>query len=673
MKRVLAVSIMLTLFRIQGGAGAMSMCFANPGAYSSIVPAGVCFLSEGASSGDTAARKGDKECVLLPAPQRVDYPGGVLKLEPERFIFLDPNCSARLLGVGRAVRESLAQVGPKWELTAARGREQERIGAEITINPSAAPRAQGYRLTIGAGGIRVAAHDLAGAFYAARTLEQICRQRGGEGELTCVRIDDWPDFANRGVLLDISRDKVPTMQTLYGLVELLSQWKINQLQLYMEHTFAYRNHRVVWDKASPMTGEQIMDLDAYCRERFVELVPNQNSFAHMERWFKHKEYVHLAEREDRPFSISPAVPGSIELIGELYDELLPHFSSGQFNVGCDETFDLGLGKSKQMCESLGKGRVYLDFLKKINERVKKRGKVMQFWGDIILRHPELIGELPDGIIAMVWGYGAAHPFAGQCPKFAASKVPFYVCPGTSTWNSIAGRTDNALANLRSAAESGLAHGALGYLNTNWGDNGHWQPLPVCYPGFAYGAAVSWAAERNGDIDLPRALGVHAFEDGAGVMGRLAYDLGNAYEKPGVLLGNQSVLFYILLNPECAVDRGPYARLSIESLEGTRRYIDEVMRPLSKSRMGRRDGRQITDEMSSAAALLRHACSLAIARLRAADGKIANIGGGVRAELAADLRKIISEHKRLWLLRNREGGLSDSAARMERLLRLYEAK
>ncbi len=673
MKRVLAVSIMLTLFGIRGGPDAMSMCFANCGVYSLIVPAGSCFLSESAPSGDTLPKAEDKKYVFLPQPQRVDYSGGVMKLEAERFILLDPCCPERLLGVGRSVRESLGRVGPKWQLTAARGRQEQRIGAEITINPSESPRAQGYRLTIGAGGVRVAAHDLAGAFYAAQTLEQICRQRAGAGELTCVRIDDWPDFANRGVLLDISRDKVPTMQTLYGLVDLLSHCKINQLQLYMEHTFAYRNHRTVWDKASPMTGEQIMDLDAYCRERFVELVPNQNSFAHMERWFKHKEYVHLAEREDRPFSISPAVPGSIELIGELYDELLPHFSSGQFNVGCDETFDLGLGKSKQMCERLGKGRVYLDFLKKINERVKKHGKVMQFWGDIILRHPELIEELPDGIIAMVWGYGAAHPFAGQCPEFAASKVPFYVCPGTSTWNSIAGRTDNALANLRSAAESGPAHGAVGYLNTNWGDNGHWQPLPACYLGFAYGAAVSWAAERNGDIDLPRALDVHVFEDRAGVMGRLAYDLGNAYEKPKVLLGNQSVLFYILLNPECAVDRGPYARLSIESLEGTRRYIDEVMRPLSQSRMGRADERQIADEMSNAAALLQHACSLAIARLRAEDGRIANIGPAVREELASDLRKIIGEHRRLWLLRNREGGLDDSAARMERLLRLYGAE
>jgi hypothetical protein len=51
-------------------------------------------------------------------------------------------------------------------------------------------------------------------------------------------------------------------------------------------------------QASPMTAEEILRLDAYCRARFVELVPNQNSFGHFEQWLKHPEYRHLAECPD---------------------------------------------------------------------------------------------------------------------------------------------------------------------------------------------------------------------------------------------------------------------------------------------------------------------------------------------------------------------------------------
>lgn len=91
-----------------------------------------------------------------------------------------------------------------------------------------------------------------------------------------------------------SRDKVPTMSTLYDLIDQLSDWKINQIQLYIEHTFAYRGHDIVWKDSSPFTGEEILQLDRFCKERFIELVPNQNSFGHMHRWLCHDKYRSLS-------------------------------------------------------------------------------------------------------------------------------------------------------------------------------------------------------------------------------------------------------------------------------------------------------------------------------------------------------------------------------------------
>ncbi len=625
----------------------------------------------------------NEQLVLLPQPQRLHRPDGVHQLQPDRLIWLAGDTPGVLLRTGRAVQEALATVGQRWELTAARGDDLSHIGAIVHVDPAQVPQAEGYHLTIAADQIRIVAHDAAGAFYAAMTLRQIARQYAGTGELPCLRIEDWPDFPHRGVMLDISRDKVPTMETLYALVDMLAEWKVNQFQLYIEHTFAYRNHREVWEKASPMTGEQIMALDAYGRERYVELVPNQNSFGHMHRWLIHERYRHLAEapdgweppwgdRRNEPFSLCPLEPGSIELIAELYDELLPHFSSRQFNVGCDETWDLGQGKSKQACEERGVGRVYLDFLLKIHDLVQKRGRTMQFWGDIIMHHPELIPELPGGIIALEWGYEADHPFAADGEQFAAAGVPFYVCPGTSSWNSIAGRTENAIGNLWNAAKNGLAHGAIGYLNTDWGDNGHWQHLPVSFLGFAYGAAVSWAAQPNRDIDLPRALDLHVFQDAASVMGRLAYDLGNAYQETGAIIHNSSALARILLHPERPVEEGRLIGLTTEKLEHARSYIDQVMARLPEARMARPDAAQIADEFRNAAALLRHACKLGIARLQAEGGEIARIPAEVRQELAEELEGILAEYRRLWLVRNRPGGLSDSVGRLEPLLSIYSA-
>ena len=42
--------------------------------------------------------------------------------------------------------------------------------------------------------------------------------------------------------------------------------------------------------------------------------------------------------------------------------------------------------------------------------------------------------------------------------------------------------------ISAAAEAGLKYGAIGYLNTDWGDHGHLQYLPMSFAGLAKGAA-----------------------------------------------------------------------------------------------------------------------------------------------------------------------------------------
>ncbi|HTO24046.1 MAG TPA: family 20 glycosylhydrolase, partial [Spirochaetia bacterium] len=435
------------------------------------------------------------------------------------------------------------------------------------VQPDNLP-AEGYRIRLDASGVEMVGADPAGLFYAEATLAQVKRQAAGErpagtpppGALPAGIIEDWPDYAVRGVMLDISRDKVPTMETLESLVELLSSLKVNHLQLYTEHTFAYSNHREVWAEASPMTADEIRRLDAYCRRRFVELAPNQNSFGHLERWLALPRYIGLSEcprgfdwpwggRSEGPFSLDPSNPASLTLLEELFDELLPAFTSRRFNVGCDETFDLGQGRNRERCEREGKGRVYLQFLKEIHRRVTQRGCTMLYWGDIIMEHPELVPELPRDAIALEWGYESHHPFDEHGAKYRAAGVPWWVCPGTSSWNSFAGRTENCLGNLRAAARAGRQHGATGFLNTDWGDNGHWQFLPVSWLGLAAGAALSWCIGASEETDFASELDAHVFGDRAAVMGAAARDLGDAYLHTGARIHNESALFQVLRYPD----------------------------------------------------------------------------------------------------------------------------
>ncbi|HTL28959.1 MAG TPA: glycoside hydrolase family 20 zincin-like fold domain-containing protein [Tepidisphaeraceae bacterium] len=592
--------------------------------------------------------------VLVPAPRKVDVAGDSYPLAARGTIQIP---AALLAQVSPAIDRLQEELNSSWTI----GIANDKADIRFALDPSL--RTEGYKLSIKPDGIRVVAHEAAGAFYAIQTLRQIIRQ--SSGSLPALDIEDWPDFPNRGVMLDISRDKVPTMNTLFALIDKLAELKINQVQLYTEHTFAYSRHAEVWKNASPMTSEQIRELDHFCRERFIELVPNQNSFGHMERWLKHPTYKDLAEAPDgfdfpwgqhmpTGFSLNPLDPRSIKLIDGMYDELLPNFSSKQFNVGCDETFDLGLGRSKEEVAKRGKEIVYLEFLLKIHKAAKSHGRTMQFWGDIILHKPDLIPQLPKDLIALNWGYEIGHPFAEQTAAFHHAGVPFYVCPGTSSWCSIAGRTDNALANLKDAADQGLAHGAIGYLNTDWGDYGHLQYLPTSYLGFVAGAAYSWCIASNRELDLATAMDRHVFLDRAGVMGKLMYDLGNVYKTIQAPSFNSSKLFWALVAMPDRMET--LAGITKPDLDAADKKIDAILAPLEGARMGTPNAERIKSEVRNTAAMLK----LGAARgRRKLDPK-----GENPADLATRFKQIIVEHRRLWLARNRPGGLNDSCARLE---------
>lgn len=597
--------------------------------------------------------------LLLPAPQKLTLTGGWSALPDHALILLDLPDPGSLLLAAQRCQAALQQNGVTWEVVASPAVPAELVGLHLRLDPALRP--QEYHLEISAARLALRGGDLAGLFYGLNTLSQLVEGNGRR--LPCLEISDYPDFAARGVLLDISRDKVPTMQTLYALIDLLAGWKINQVQLYTEHTFAYRQHPEVWAEASPMTGAEILALDAYCRARFIELVPNQNSFGHLRRWLIHPRYAPLAETHttfnapwgpvEAPFSLCPLDPGSLELVSSLYDELLPHFSSRMFNVGCDETFDLGQGRSRAACAQRGMEQVYLDFLLEIYAQVSRRGYQMQFWGDIILHAPQLIGELPREAIALNWGYEADHPFAAETARFQAAGIPFYVCPGTSSWNSLAGRTDNALGNLRSAAEHGLAHGAQGYLNTDWGDNGHWQTLPVSYLGFAAGAAYSWALAANRTLDLAQAASRFAFGDPAGNFGRAAYDLGNVYRAVGVEFPNSSVLFWALQFPMPEL-RQRMQVLPVAAVAAAEAALEAALRPLAEATSRRPDADLLRRELELPARLLGHACR----RIRHAHDS----GAVNPADLRREMAELLEEYRAVWLLRNRPGGLTDSTAR-----------
>jgi len=562
---------------------------------------------------------------------------------------------------------------------------------------------QGYTLDIRPGRIVVEFSNKQGLYYSVVTLKIL--KQNYSGIIPCVYIEDSPDLAVRGLMLDISRDKVPTKETLLGIAQLLADLKYNHFELYIEgFSFAYPSFKNLWEgKETPVTGEEIKELDSFCTAHFIDLTPNQNSFGHMMSWLATDQYKDLAECPkgykmlglvSAKTTLDPSDPRSIELVTKMTDDLLPNFTSSNLNVNLDEPFELGKGKSKEICTKRGEGEVYMDYAVRIHDLAVKKHKKMMMWGDIVLRHPELIPRIPKDITLLDWGYESSYPYERHCKILQESVLSYMVCPGTNSWTSITGRTDNMLATVEVATTNAVKYGAKGMLITDWGDMGHWQYLPVSYAGYTVGGALSWNSRSAKTMPLSTFLNSYVFRDKNSVMGDMVLDMGryNMFEEFPLFNMTTTMLSFQFglrdkimvssifekvisgisdlmkdLAPELITNfKNSYNNRHSFDYQGLQKFLDSKEALLAGARITTSDSLIIRDEYINAIRLIKVGSGLK----RYIDFRQNLTLEEEKAQLQ-DIRKLgsryLEENKRLWLLRNKSGGYDRSTLMLNTLL------
>ncbi len=438
---------------------------------------------------------------LLPIPRHLQFGEGAFSLTPDMCIVLESGCELARTGAKQLQEEILAACGMRVDIRIGKAR-----AGDICLSVVKAEPAQGYSLVATAEGVTVFGHDEAGLLHGVQTLRQIIRQCGWR--LPCMTIGDAPDYPVRGFYHDQTRGRIGTMEWLKRLADECCFYKLNQLQLYVEHTYLYRDLTELWATAvDPLMPEDIMALDDYCAARGIELVPSMSSFGHLLELLRTKTYAHLCETEGSDsmpstmpnrmahLTIDPCNPASFELIASMLDEYMALFRTKLFNVCADETFDLGKGRNQGKSEQ----ELYMPFVKKLCAHVAATGRTPMFWGDIVLRFPEALAELPEGTICLNWGYSAQEK-EEPTRILAEAGAKQYQCPGVSGWNQIIPRMNAAHENIRRMAEYGRKYGAVGFLNTDWGDYGNVNDPRFSLPGMAAGACASW-----GELPAPEKL------------------------------------------------------------------------------------------------------------------------------------------------------------------------
>lgn len=372
-----------------------------------------------------------RAAALVPRPASMSLGAGVVELPAELPVRLDvPDRAAALRAVARLPVRVVTEPG---EFT-------------LSVRHGVTP-AEGYVLDVTPDGVTITAADVAGVRHAVTTLRQLLpdagyRQAAPSGTrwlAPVVHVEDAPRFAWRGMLLDVARHFMPKREVLRH-IELMSMHKLNTLHLHLADDQGWRVrslrfprlHEVgAWRSASQISHyaddvvlehtphggcyspDDIAEIVAYAADRGVDVVPEFGVPGHTGALLAaYPEFGSPAT--PRPvvstFGVQDAVLApsekSLEFLRQLFDELLPLFSSGYVHAGGDESV-LSAWEDDPVVRDFAAGRglsgnaeIFAALMAEVRGMLAAHGRTMVTWDDSFATQGS--AAKADGTVIMAW-------------------------------------------------------------------------------------------------------------------------------------------------------------------------------------------------------------------------------------------------------------------------------
>jgi hypothetical protein len=465
-----------------------------------------------------------QEIKLVPAPRSVERGAGVLVLKSPVRIALasaseeDRFAAGLLVDELKSVHRLDAAIGAEGKILIGRP-GSARIDSEIArrkLDISGLNHEESYVLSADSSGVLLASKTAEGLFYGVQTLRQLA---GPGARVPAVRITDWPALRYRALSIDINRGPILTEEQMKAAIRTMAEYKMNMLFFYMEHVFQYKHSPMAAPPGGEVTPELIRRVGAYARRYHVDLAPHQQFFGHLHNMLKFELYAGMGEIPHGSV-LSPASEKSYEWVREACDQLVKAFPSQFFQVGADETWELGEGQSRDLAQKSSVGEVYLNYLQRVTEILRPYGKRLFFPSDIVLKHPEVIPKLPKELIVFVWIYAPLEDYSKFLEPFVKNGVKFFVCTTLHNWNRAFPEFAKTRVNASYFARDAKKYGAMGMTASHWADDGEalfnmtwygvvvsaaaaWQPGLVDFA--AFDRSFDWAFYRNRDETFVNAI------------------------------------------------------------------------------------------------------------------------------------------------------------------------
>ena len=277
--------------------------------------------------------------------------------------------------------------------------------------------AEGYLLEIGAS-VTIRAHTRTGVFFGSRSLLQML-VAGHSSSLPRGQGRDFPQYAERGFMLDVSSQFVP-IDVLKRYVRYLAWYKYNDFQLELNDNGGFRLNSPAFPGLAARDGSytetEFKDLETYALVRGISITPEIDSPGHAAALTQYRP--ELANPKNSNF-INLASPQTDTFMASLWSAFLPWFTGPRIAIGADE-YDTADGDSF---------RAYVNFLDTL---LHQHGKSVRMWGSLSRES----GQIPvrTDITLQEWDTGWSDPMAMDQLGFpiinASSEFLYIVTPKT---------------------------------------------------------------------------------------------------------------------------------------------------------------------------------------------------------------------------------------------------
>jgi hypothetical protein len=375
---------------------------------------------------------------------------------------------------------------------------------------------EGYVLAIEPHQALVVGATASGVFYGVQTLKQLLPLAGARAVLPTGTVRDWPAMQYRGIDDDLSRGPFPTLEFQKHQIRVFASYKANIYSPYFEHTLLYPNQPLAAPPGSSMSPADVAELVRYASQYHITVIPEQEAFGHLHHVLKFDLYQDLAETP-HGHVLAPGQPGTLPLIKDWFTQIAADFPSPFIHIGADETFDLGLGRTREEVKAKGYGPVYVDFLKQIHDELAPLHRRLLFWGDIGGDDPKAVPGLPKDMIAIPWNYWDTKGFDKMIEPFAKAGIETWVAPGDANWSEVFPVAKTAFGNIQGFVRDGQRLGSTGSLTTVWNDDGEglfnldwytvlfgpvaaWQPGESSIAAYQDAYGQLFHADSTGNVD-----------------------------------------------------------------------------------------------------------------------------------------------------------------------------